>query len=185
MIVREQAIALVIAKLPEDMDVMEDQTIEKEYGWVIFSQSKKYIATGNFLYKYIGSGGELAEKSTGRIYEFGSAFALEENLKIYELGYFEYLNWDIEIKKVQDERKAIDYLSSLNLSYVIPEEAHGVIWRIAQKYTRQQLKQKLQKLPTRFNIGGIYCQYLVLESFKDQNTFSYELLENQGYENNV
>ena len=127
----------------------------------------------------------MVEKSTARIHNFGSAFPLEENLKIYELGYFEYSNWDIEIQEVKDEKKAIDYLSSLNLSYVIPEEAHDVTWKIAQKYTRNQITQKLHKLPTKFNIGRIYFQYLVLESFKTQDAFSYELLENQGYENNV
>ena len=185
MLTKNQAIALVRAKLPEDMDIMEDQTIEKEYGWVIFSQSKKYIETGNSRYGYIGSGGELVEKSTGRIHEFGSAFTLKENLKIYELHYFKYSNWDIEIKEVKNEIKTIDCLSSLNLGYVIPEKAHGVTWRIVQRYTRKQLNQKLKKLPARFNIGTIYFQYLVLESFKNQDDFSYELSGNQGYENSL
>ena len=67
MITKEQAIELVRFELDDDMDIMEESTIEKEYGWVIFSQSKKYIETKDILYVAVGSGGALVEKDAGKI----------------------------------------------------------------------------------------------------------------------
>ncbi len=185
MINREQARQIVKNKLPETMDIMDEYTLEKKYGWVFFSQTKKYIESRNYKHKAIGSGGTLVEKSTGNIYRFGSSFILDENLKIYELGYFKYKIWDIIINQVNNEIKTIEYLSKLDIQYVIPEKAYGEIWKIAKTYTPKQIKQKLQKLPVRFCIGHIYFQYKIVESLKEQNAFIYELVENQGYLNEI
>jgi hypothetical protein len=54
MITKEQAIESLRSTLDDDMDIMLDNIIEKDYGWVIFCQSKKFIETGDDRYKLIG-----------------------------------------------------------------------------------------------------------------------------------
>lgn len=90
MINRKQARYIVKQKLPETMDIVDKHTVEKDYGWVFFAQTKKYIRSEEITHIAIGFGGTLVEKTTGKIYKFGSVFSLEENLKIYELGYLKY-----------------------------------------------------------------------------------------------
>ena len=119
----------------------------------------------------IGSGGILVEKTTGNTYEFGSAYSTDQNLRIYELGYFQYENWDIEVIKVINKTKTIAHLSKLDITYVVPEEEHGTVWRIAKKYTDEQIKNKLKSLPLRFNLGNVYFRWEQLESLKTQEDF--------------
>jgi hypothetical protein len=185
MITKEEAIKKVRDMLGEDMDVMLDNIVEKEYGWVIFPQSKKYIQTKDPLFIAIGSGGILAEKTTGNTYEFGSAYSTDQNLRIYELGYFQYENWDIEIFKVINKSETIEHLSKLDISYVVPEEEHGTVWKIPKKYINEQLKNKLKSLPVRFNLGNVYFRWEQLESLKTQSDFEYQLSENEGHENGI
>ena len=185
MITKKEAIKKVRSSLDEDMDVIVDNIIEREYGWVLFPQSKEYIQSGDPMSAFIGSGGVLVEKTTGKTYEFGSAYSIEENLKIYELGYFQYEDWDIEITKVNRENEAIDRLAKLDIRYVVPEEEHGVVWKIPQIYTKKQLKTKLRILPVKFNLGNVYFVWEELESFKKQNAFEYQLSENVGYKNDI
>lgn len=185
MITKEQAIESVRSDLEDGLDVMLDSIIEKDYGWLIFSQSKEYIETGNILYMVVGSGGTLIEKESGRKIQLGSAYSTEKNLEIYEKGYFRFDNWDIVITRVNDLRRTIDYLGKLDISYVIPEEAHGEVWKIAKGYTDKQLKSKLETLPVRFNLGDVYFLYKRLESLKKQKDFIYQLQCNQGFENGI
>ena len=185
MITKEEAIKKVRDTLSEDMDVMLDHIVEKEYGWVIFSQSKEYIRTNDWKCMLIGSGGTLVEKAIGNTYEFGSAYSTDENLRIYELGYFKYENWDIEIFKVIKKTETIEHLSRLGIMYVVPEEEHGTVWKIPKTYTTEQLKNKLKSLPTRFNLGNVYFRWEELEFLKTQRDFEYRLSENEGHENGI
>ena len=147
MISREQAIQSVLDALDEDMDILTESTIEKDYGWLIFADSKEFIRTGDFSTSKVGSGGTLVERNSGNHISFGSVYSPEENLKIYEKGYLKYESWDIQITKVRDLRDTIDSLLKLRLSYVIPEEENGTIWRIPKEYRHKELKRKLAKLP--------------------------------------
>lgn len=185
MISKEEAINKVRNTLCEHEDVILDATIEKEYGWVIFSQTKKYIETGDEGCMSIGSGGTLVEKKTGNIYEFGSSYSLDKNLRIYELGYLQYDNWDIVIHKIRNISNTVDHLLKLNICYVTPEEEGGIIWKIPREYTAKQLKDQLKYLPARFRLGGVYYFWEALESFKEQSDFEYQLSENKGHENSI
>lgn len=185
MITKNEAIEKVKSSLDEDFDIMQDAIIEKKYGWLIFAQTKDYIRTKNPIYSVIGSGGTLVEKATGRCIEFGSAYSTEENLEIYERGYLKYDNWDLVVLKAKEVEKTLDYLQRLDLTYVIPEGEFGEVWRIPKKYTRQELRRKLSTLPVVFNIGSCYFRWDVLESYRQQHAFSYELKENKGYQNSI
>ena len=183
MITKEQAVELVRSDLEEEMDIMLDSIIENDYGWLIFCQSKEYIETGNTEDMAVGSGGTLIEKKSGRKVQFGSAYSTEQNLEIYEKGYLKYENWDIVITKVNDLKRTIEYIDKLGISYVVPEEAHGEVWKIPKQYTYEQFESKLETLPVRFNLGSVYFQYQHLESFKKQKDFIYQLECNQGFKN--
>lgn len=183
MITKDKAIEIVTQSLGKKMAVMPEKTLEKENVWVIYVQTKKYLETGDDGYMAVGWGGILVEKSTGKMHHFNTLTSLEQSLKILELGYLKYSNWDIEITKVFDIVQTTKMLLDLDLSYVIPEEAHGVTWKIAQPYTRDQLINRLKNLPARFNIGSLGYKYLVVDAFKHQKAFSYSLDENKGYSN--
>ena len=185
MISIEEAIEKVRSTLSDDMDVMLDNIIEKEYGWVLFPQSKTYIETKDPMSMVFCSGGILVEKATGKLCELGSFYSTEENLRIYELGYFQYENCDIEVMKVINESKTIEHLSKLRIKYVVPEEECEIVWKIPTEYTVEQLRTKLRLLPARFNLGNAYCIWEEMELLKTQCDFEYRLCENEGHENSI
>lgn len=185
MITKEKAIQSVLETLEDDMDILYDSIVEREYGWVIFWNTKQYIKTGDVRYCLAGPGGTLVEKETGRHIEFGSAYSLEKNLEIYEKGYLKYDDWDIIIKKIFDKSATINGLLGLRLTYVIPEEEHGTVWRIPQNYTDKQLRRKLAELPVRLNIGSLYFTFEVVEQLKVSKPCEFELIENEGHVNSV
>lgn len=64
--------------------IIEDATIEKDYGWIFFYQSKRYLTTGEMRHRLAGNGPILIEKDTGAVRRFGSACAPEEYIEEYE-----------------------------------------------------------------------------------------------------
>jgi len=183
MIDRERAIEKVRETLESDMDVMRDKSIEKDYGWVLFPQTKEFIKTRNILHSAVGSGGVLVLKKSGKLINFGSGYSTEQNLEIYEKGYFDFDNWDIVITRVNDIQRTIEHLMKLRISYIEPEEAHGTIWKISKDFKHKDFKNQLKSLPARFNLGDVYFQFPVLESLKNQKDFIYKLEGNSGFEN--
>ena len=174
MVTKEEAIKIVRDTLPEDEDVLLDSVIERENGWVIFYQTKEYIKTTNPM-AMVSSGGILVEKATGRAFEFG-----------YDLGFLQRENRDIVIIKGINMRKTTKHLMKLGICYVVPEKEYNAVWKTYPFYTYRQIKHKLKSLPVRFNLGYVdadCCE--VLESFKEQSDFEYQLFENKGYENSI
>jgi len=123
-----EALNLVSKSLDESMSIDYADIIDRDYGWLMFPQSKQFIETGDLEYMVMGSGGILVEKEIGRQIEFGSAYSIETNLKIYELGYLHHENWGIVISGVTSHDEAIDLILSLNFQCVIPEEEYGTVW---------------------------------------------------------
>ncbi len=64
--------------------ILEDETIEKEWGWVFFYQSKKYIETGDFKEMLAGNAPYIINRSTGIITSTGSAYPIEDYIQAYE-----------------------------------------------------------------------------------------------------
>lgn len=180
---KEGAVEAVRKTLPPDFDVLEDHTIEKEYGWVVFSQTKECIATGDFRHMEVGSGGVLVEKRTGRLIEFGSAYSTENNLQIYEAGYLAHDNFDMLVTAVSDLREAEDLLYRLSILYVRPEFDSETTWRIPKEYKVKEIRARLQQLPCRFNIGSLYFKWQHIERMKASRILRFELLPNEGLRN--
>lgn len=182
---KEQAIDAVRRTLPIDFDVLEDNIIEKEYGWVIFSQSKRYIETSNLTFMAVGSGGILVEKNTGRLIEFGSAYPTEINLQIYEAGYLAYDDFDLVVIATSDSEEAVRLLGGLGITYVKPEVEGGTTWRIPKPYSAQQLRARLRHLPCRFNLGSAYFKWEALDRMKASDSLQFELVANEGLRNEI
>lgn len=183
MISLQDAIQSVLASEDPDTAIDLNHVIKRDYGWVFFPNSREYIETGNIMAMRIGSGGTLVLKADGRQIRFGSAFSVDENLHIYELGYFDHADWDLVITRIIDERESLDVICSLGIQYVVPTVQSGIEWRVPQQYTRKQIKDMIRATPLRLNVGCIYFKWKSFEKLKDQRYFEYRLEPNVGYRN--
>ena len=81
----EEAQSLVQAELDKNTDpydgdrcvILEEETIEKEWGWVFFYQSKKYIETGDIGEMLAGNTPYIVNKKNGQLHETGTAEDIE------------------------------------------------------------------------------------------------------------
>lgn len=71
----------------EDADeilIIRELTIEKEYGWIFFYESKIHLETGNYRYSLVGGGPLLIEKSDGSFHYLGTRLDVDDAIKEYE-----------------------------------------------------------------------------------------------------
>ena len=68
----------------EELAIAPEGTIEKEYGWVFFYNTKKYLETEVISYALAGNGPVIFEKSDGQITAFGTNRPVEELIRDYE-----------------------------------------------------------------------------------------------------
>jgi hypothetical protein len=67
-----------------ELAIMDSETIEKEYGWVFFYQSKEFLKTGNDVYALLGNAPYIVNKYTGELIETGTANPIEDYITEYE-----------------------------------------------------------------------------------------------------
>ncbi len=93
MLTREEARELVYARInAEDpyaeraveLAIIDDETIEKEYGCIFFYQTKEYLKTGNVVDALVGNAPYIVNKYTGELIETGTANPVEEYIAEYE-----------------------------------------------------------------------------------------------------
>jgi hypothetical protein len=65
------------------------------------------------------------------------------------------------------------------LPYVEPEEAHGVVWRVPQRYRASRLETLLQALPYTFAGHDFYFRLEVFEELDAAGCCTYELREHR------
>ena len=68
----------------EPVCILEDQTIERSFGWVFFFNSVKFLQTRYPLDRLLGNGPLLVDKSKGCIIQLGTAHAVEKYIEDYE-----------------------------------------------------------------------------------------------------
>lgn len=183
MLSKQEAMEVFKESLPDGYGVMEEWTIERNYGFVFFAQSNQFLASRDPQDMAIGMAGSLVEKATGRIIHFASAYSTALSLEIYESGYLAYDDIDILITKVLDEREAISLIMELGLQYVVPEVDGDIVWRIPKQYKHSQIKQFLRTLPCRFNVGSPYFRWQQLKRINTSKALKTELLPNTGFQN--
>jgi len=87
---KAEALKLVSEKLKEISSfedpfiVVDDDTIERSFGWVFFYNSKKYLETKVFRYRLAGNGPAIVNKYDGTVEFFGSAKDPAEYIEEYE-----------------------------------------------------------------------------------------------------
>ena len=72
-----------------ELAIIDDETIETEYGWVFFYQTRDYLKTGDFADTLVGNAPYIVNKYTGEVIETGTAYPIEDYIAEYEkrIGY--------------------------------------------------------------------------------------------------
>lgn len=68
--------------------VLEDETIEKSWGWVFFYQSKAYVESGDELDMLAGNAPIIVNKYTGTLMHAGTAHDIAYYVQEYEACLF-------------------------------------------------------------------------------------------------
>ncbi|MBN8228924.1 hypothetical protein JYK02_15550 [Corallococcus macrosporus] len=64
--------------------MLEERTIEREFGWVFFYSSKRYVETGDPAFAVGGNAPLIVDRVTGDIHVTGSAYPVEHYIALYE-----------------------------------------------------------------------------------------------------
>lgn len=93
MITKEKARQLVadsvcgrVDWLPDDDELilLDEQTLEKPWGWVFFYTSKKWHETRDVRYAIAGNAPILVERRTSKLINTGTAMPIERYIENYE-----------------------------------------------------------------------------------------------------
>ena len=69
---------------PVDCAILQNETIEKDWGWVFFYQSKAFIKTGDFRDMLAGNAPYIVNRYSGEIQVTGTAYPIEHYIQKYE-----------------------------------------------------------------------------------------------------
>ena len=67
-----------------DCIVLNEETIEKPWGWIFFFQSKSYIETGDFIHMLGGNAPMIVNRYSGELIHTGTAQPIEAYIEEYE-----------------------------------------------------------------------------------------------------
>jgi hypothetical protein len=67
-----------------ELAIIDNETIEKEYGWVFFYQTEAYLKTGDIGDRLVGNAPYIVNKYTGEVIETGTAYPVEDYIAEYE-----------------------------------------------------------------------------------------------------
>ena len=93
MLTREKAKEIIESKLNQPdpywpdkpkIVVIDEQTVEKEWGWVFFYNTTEYLKTEELDDALVGNAPYIVNKNTGEIIETGTAYDIEHYIKEYE-----------------------------------------------------------------------------------------------------
>ena len=64
--------------------ILDENTIVKDWGWVFFYQSSKFLKSENISDALTGNALFIVNKNTGEIIETGTAFPIDHYIQEYE-----------------------------------------------------------------------------------------------------
>ncbi|ETW99404.1 MAG: hypothetical protein ETSY2_40945 [Candidatus Entotheonella gemina] len=70
-------------EIGEEILLIDQETIEKDFGWVFFYNSKRAIKTGNLIHSLYGNAPLIVDRETGYIHETGTAYPVERYIEEY------------------------------------------------------------------------------------------------------
>ena len=68
----------------EELEIADADTIEKDFGWVFFYNTKSYLETGRFSHRLTGNGPLIVDRTTGEVSAFGTGVPFDQVLKGFE-----------------------------------------------------------------------------------------------------
>ena len=138
MITFEEAKQIALNHIQSDWALVESETSEKPYGWYFFCTSKAYLQSGNILDSLIGGGGFIVDREDGYVFDFGSAYPLSRNLKVYEAG-FRYDIYDLKILSISSFQETLDWLLTLDMPYFGIDNLKSVLVSLPYTFFNQGL----------------------------------------------
>lgn len=152
----------------------EQQIIERETLWFIPFIEKKQEERKLWLG---ATKGAIIDKETGEILQPGSVFSVENWVLRFELG-FRHKLLDFTITKINDEKRTIEILKKIEISYVIPKLENGQISKTPLSYNSNQLKERISNLPCTFKNQSFNFKHLVIQEMKESKAFEYKINPN-------
>jgi hypothetical protein len=148
MINYQAALILAQGHLPEGFVLLPEYAQECEFGFYFGVDSLAHQTSGRFEDIVVGSCGVLVDRETGDVHDLGSSHSPAYWFEAYRRKL--HLSATVVVTGVQDRQRAAEALLRLGMSYIIPDEAHGEIWRIPQLYKLKDFKTAFDDLPARF-----------------------------------
>jgi Immunity protein 35 len=68
----------------DDLVVVDDATIERDWGWVFFYNTARYVETGDRMHMLFGNAPFIVNRHTGEVRGTGTARSIEHYIKKYE-----------------------------------------------------------------------------------------------------
>ena len=131
---------------------------ELREGWLF----TYHAAPAEVLHRPSGSNGVIVNKKTGRRFQLGSAFSVDRDAKLYDLGY-QLGCYDLVILAVRDRDATVQALGKLRLTTVEPTYEDGQVWRVPRALNDAELRERIARLPCVFGAASLYFQVEVLE----------------------
>jgi hypothetical protein len=73
-----------MAPINDPWIIQDSSTIEKEYGWIFFYSTERFVKTGNYLYALAGNGPIIVNKNAASVDVFRSIPPLPTLIAEYE-----------------------------------------------------------------------------------------------------
>jgi hypothetical protein len=143
-----EARTLAEAFVPHDTVVLAAPPVECEFGFYFQIDSRAHQETGRMEDLLVGTCGILVDRVNGDVHMLGSGQPPDYWFEAYRRRL--HLPCTVVVTKVLDRQRAAEALLRLHMSLVIPEEAHGIVWRIPQHYGLKDFVKSFDNLPARF-----------------------------------
>ena len=152
---------------PEDAQVVLAGARELELGW--------YFPI-RFAGVAPGCNGVVVNKGDGSIFALGSAFPVERDLRFYDRG-LQSAKVDLVIHEVHDQARTIDTLLEVGPERIELSYESGTVWRLPKPLTAEEVRVRLETLPSIFADLSVYFRFEALAKAQDEGFFSFELLK--------
>jgi immunity protein 35 of polymorphic toxin system len=77
-------LAKLVPSNDKEIVLLENQTIEKSFGWVFFYNTKEYIENGDFRDALLGNAPLIVNRHDGSVHETGTGEPVEFYIEEYE-----------------------------------------------------------------------------------------------------
>lgn len=169
----EEAFTLVEKHIEAGMVADASTLRETEFGFYYHVTSEAYLRSGDMMDMPVGSCGVIVDRITGEVHDLGSAFGLEYWLEAYDRGLHQPL--DVVVLSIGDRQRAASALGQLQMSYVIPEIAHGETWTIPRHYNQKDFIRAFDSLPARFEAQRLIFRMHEIDAIAENTDLSISL----------